>query len=90
MAALISQLNMLFAPLFLGQKKINVLFPEMSKYVQIFFRVKYSDGDKDVYCVCMHGLLVDMHGNVKLNVYRVHIKIKQYASTWIKLSAKYL
>ena len=35
----------------------------------------YSDGDKDAYCVCMHGLLVGMHGNFKPNVYRVHIKI---------------
>ena len=40
--------------------------------------IQGRDGDKDVYCVCMHSLLVDTHGNVKPNVYRVHIKIQRY------------
>ena len=31
-----------------------------------------SDGDKDVYCICTHGLLIDTHGNFKPSVYRVH------------------
>ena len=33
-----------------------------------------SDGDKDVHCVCTHGLLVGTHGNFKPNMYRVQIK----------------
>ena len=36
---------------------------------------KPSDGDKDAYCVCTHGLLVGTHDNFKPNAYRVHIKI---------------
>ena len=39
------------------------------------FRPSSSDGDKDVYCVWTHGLLVGTHGNFKPNVYSVHIKI---------------
>ena len=34
-------------------------------------KIQTSDRDKDVYCVCMHGLLVGMHANFKPNVYRV-------------------
>ena len=34
-----------------------------------------SDGDKDAYGICTHGLLVGTHGNFKLNAYRVNIEI---------------
>ena len=46
--------------------------------------------DKDVYCVCTHGLLVSTHGNFKSNVYHVHIKNSStypffnLMRTWIK------
>ena len=32
------------------------------------YSVVPCDGDKDVYCVCTHGLLVGTHGNFKPNV----------------------